>query len=777
MSVYRTGFEADLFCRYIRQLRYGCDSTICHTPTCFTCRKRLALTAGHPIRPYNSTSARILAVHLASQDNPERGLCRNPLTDSPIQLNKHVRLTARKSISGSKKIHVNEKGAPSRKSLSTEDERSGSDPLRTSADATTTHGRSSKSNETNDEGHSVDNRKSKTTILEEYTTTDHKSFVQNMFGAVAFKMVEWLTPRNLEVLTKPEDKVSGSDADSPPLTQSTPSDGTNTPARKLEDSSDTETGPDKTNILPTTHPKTSPKFSGVLDSLDRNDEPTRNRPTDISTRKEKESKLSPSTTADTNASLKVLSNEAAQVTSSKSRRRTDSYDAHVSRGILNIPASARTTDTDSSSPLTRQSINSKPRPPRRTMIANPILHVPETASSTPSPPLSGATIEFPLPAENESSVESDVEAKKPTEKSLTESHESELSLSDEKPPQSLSSLPIEAINLICDILENDNTLEKHELHPDRLDDDSKRYPLHKVPLHRNIYSRIGYPRSLKNQWRCFVEQSLHSVLNKPDSLIKSFNGQDGEPFDTQTIWYCMLRMTRVAPSIVFNSLWVATGTLFKPPKELEWAMQSHNDGSDPDQPMSKADAARLISICFHALVAAAPLLNDPRQLANMSRIRSYGISLPGRESSTYEGARLCLQYDDAFTNELALRLARRVFSAVSTRRRFSELIQVQRDVKCDAKEQESILDIILGTFKYLDLDASPQLNFTAAERDLHEKRMPTLILDWARTVMLQDWDGRAEVPADGPFGGALETIAAICMKSFPPKLETKLTKK
>jgi hypothetical protein len=134
----------------------------------------------------------------------------------------------------------------------------------------------------------------------------------------------------------------------------------------------------------------------------------------------------------------------------------------------------------------------------------------------------------------------------------------------------------------------------------------------------------------------------------------------------------------------------------------------------------------------------------------------------GRESSSLEPATLCLQYEDAFTNELALRLARRVFSAIRTRRRFTELLELQNNVRADGKQEPDILETILGTLKFLDLETPPILNFPDSERDLHEKRVPTVILDWARTVMLQDWSGGAEVPRDGPFGGALATMAAIC---------------
>lgn len=59
--------------KYIVQLRDGCGCSYCTTSTCFTSRRRLAGKA--PIRRYNTTSARTLAIYLASQDNPERGLC------------------------------------------------------------------------------------------------------------------------------------------------------------------------------------------------------------------------------------------------------------------------------------------------------------------------------------------------------------------------------------------------------------------------------------------------------------------------------------------------------------------------------------------------------------------------------------------------------------------------------------------------------------------------------------------------------------------------------
>ncbi|KAK7526361.1 uncharacterized protein IWZ02DRAFT_217709 [Phyllosticta citriasiana] len=64
--------------RYTLQLRHGCDNPHCTKPTCFSCVKRLT---SKPLRRPTPVSARALAYHLASQDDPESGLCN--VIDSP----------------------------------------------------------------------------------------------------------------------------------------------------------------------------------------------------------------------------------------------------------------------------------------------------------------------------------------------------------------------------------------------------------------------------------------------------------------------------------------------------------------------------------------------------------------------------------------------------------------------------------------------------------------------------------------------------------------------
>jgi hypothetical protein len=335
-------------------------------------------------------------------------------------------------------------------------------------------------------------------------------------------------------------------------------------------------------------------------------------------------------------------------------------------------------------------------------------------------------------------------------------------------PQSLSRLSIEVIDLVCDILQTDDTDEKHFLQPQRIYEGLKRRQSNAVVLKRrpSPQTSSGYPSALRKQWHSFIEQGFFDVLCKPDSLVRSFSNDELRLFDTQTIWYLMLRMTRVAPSLVLDSLWNVAGTLFLPPEKLEpisdWAKESQSQKAVSSKSVSNVDAARVLNICLHALIAAVPLVTDARQLANMSRIRSRGLTMRGRDSSpSLESAELCLQYEDAFSDELAMRLARRLFAAIPTRRRYGELLELHSS-RCEEKRELDILDAVLISLKSLDLGTPTLLNFPDSERDLHEKRVPTLILDWARTVILQEWDGSPEVPNDGPLGGALAMIAAIC---------------
>ena len=136
---------------------------------------------------------------------------------------------------------------------------------------------------------------------------------------------------------------------------------------------------------------------------------------------------------------------------------------------------------------------------------------------------------------------------------------------------------------------------------------------------------------------------------------------------------------------------------------------------------------------------------------------------------------MCLEYEDVFSNELALRLARRLFCAITARRCFADIAECDLSLRDNGSDFD-VLRPLLSQLDLLSNEPARVLDFTPAERLLHETRVPTLLLDWARAVLLREWDGRPEFSSDGPFHGALSLVATLC-KIGPcrPKIPMSLT--
>jgi hypothetical protein len=122
-----------------------------------------------------------------------------------------------------------------------------------------------------------------------------------------------------------------------------------------------------------------------------------------------------------------------------------------------------------------------------------------------------------------------------------------------------------------------------------------------------------------------------------------------------------------------------------------------------------------------------------------------------------------LDYDDAFSNDLAVRLARRLFCAITARRCFTDRAHPAQQLEGFEMNDCDILQPLVNQLDFLSTGSASILEFPRDERLLHETRVPTVLLDWARTVLLNEWDGRADFAMDGPFGGALSFIETLRM--------------
>ncbi|KAF5719190.1 hypothetical protein FGLOB1_1351 [Fusarium globosum] len=311
-------------------------------------------------------------------------------------------------------------------------------------------------------------------------------------------------------------------------------------------------------------------------------------------------------------------------------------------------------------------------------------------------------------------------------------------------PQALSQLDVNLVDFICDIYEEDGTAQSVIV---SASDATHPYPRpvnQRKPLRRQSMSRTTRSRK---QWQRFNDQTLFNVLMDPQVLVQSFT-HDRKLYDSQTL-----------------CLWLAAGRLFVPPQDS----RSHNSIKDNDSRLQKhkgslsdVDAGYLMSICMHALVAAAPAVQDSRTLYEMSRVRSNGLTLAGRSAMARQSSSRCLDYDDAFSNDLAIRLARRLFCAITARRHFSNKMDNTGPPLNETENNKvDILQPLVDQLDFLSTGSAAILEFPQSERLLHETRVPTVLLDWARTILLNEWDGRADFTMDGPFGGALSFIETL----------------
>ncbi|KAI0839880.1 hypothetical protein F5Y06DRAFT_264931 [Hypoxylon sp. FL0890] len=754
--------------KFIVQLRYGCGFSACTTPSCFTCRKRLAGKA--PIRRYNPTSARTLAVFLASQDDADSRLCPHlhppagssdavkPLIFGPRYATRSNDTTNPSYAGPGAKIKPAKGGTGRVASKRGQIKIAGnSSPTRTS------RRKNSQDHSSHPDGGLAKNEASSSAgsprgiqITEKSISKDYRSFAANVFGTVAFKMLEWLTPNNMEAMSEKVAAVDGrrDGADGPQTVSSRSGDqsGRASPpsAPSMPESENQAAIKDTTEVrrystsalsprsevsgfYQRAHPEhqsvSNPNFQGLPPSQRRNSS-ARIRTSSIS---KSQTKVTPEPLVES------IADETGPISPSIHAPQPEK----VSKGLVRPPSTiARAT-----SPVTENEEGKLLEPMSPQSHGDEHYSQMDGANGEETSSSAGTVRSLDTPDETQDT---------PISSDRVEST-SEL---DIYLPQSLSRLNLQAINFICDILQEDATCERHLLEPPTISGSERRSSNRLKPWKRKRKPQDSYPQNLKLQWKLFAEQSIFHVLSDPQALLDSFTSSNGI-IDSQTLWYCMLRLTRVAPSLVFDSLWIALAGLFAPPKTLQ-SMRSPTSKvfPSPKRSFTNAEVASVMSVCFHALVAAAPLVTDPRRLNDMSRIRAHGMSLAGGGAVARQPISLCLQYEDAFTDDMAIRLARRLLRVIPTRRHFDELIELDLDSEDRVKEPD-VIEMLLSHF---ESSTQSVLNFSKAERSMHEKRLPILLLDWARAVMLHEWEGKPEVSGDGPFGGALSLIAAMYQK-------------
>ncbi|OAQ97004.1 hypothetical protein LLEC1_05987 [Akanthomyces lecanii] len=679
---------------YIHQLRDGCGSTTCNTPTCFSCRRRLV--GKSPIRRYNPTSARTLAIYLASQDNPERGIC--PSLRRTKDTTPAVNNLVFSRFSASKPSHQRSTDCDAQDTSSKAANRSQlQDDLPSKS-----RGAKVQNTTTNDATREVETSQHPTEICvsERPVTRDYRSFAATTFGTVAFKMIEWLTPNSLDAMSK---KISDLDSPGNPPQETAPAPLSEPPSATEKHARDHDDNRDST--VSTCKPSPNTDLRGVAESRGKKEQSVPKRTSKPAFR--------PKSTVETTRRKSI---EPVCVTTE-----ADNTALHRSTRVNGYHPDKLSRRTKSPTTITFKPafFENVPIPPA----------VADEVTVTSSDGEDSTKEEMSKPARPGSTHESGHKTKQQSVEEAEAENLDEAAAIDYPLPQALSQLSIEIIDFICDVYIDDGTSE--DLFHGTLGSSDDFSELKDRDGH---WARMPRQRDVvyKNDWKAFHEQTLFSVLSDPAALVSSFR-KDEKLFDSHSLWYCMLRLTRASPSLVLHSLWMSAASLFSLPEADEEKETSKS------RRRSACPAESVISICFHALVALVPVVSDSKTLYDLSRVRSHGLALGNSGASSRRSSGLCLSYNDVFANSQALRLARRLFLSITIR-------------------QQHTKPALGSLLEQLDLRNSGMeriLEFTQEERLLHETRVPTLLLDWARAVLLHEWDGKAHFHKDGTFYGAL----------------------
>lgn len=595
---------------------------------------------------------------------------------------------------------------------------------------------------------------------------DPRSFVQNVFNTDAMKMLEWLTPTNFgslaSSLTGMRKVLAGDSAPNPPEAPSVESHRETEPKKDGQPTLPTLQEGDVLGSLPASE---STPYKARSGGNATNDGTSADRQSTSATsghgRHRRRSDL---TTPPPPPAFKPLNSTALPEV-----RRRDSGE-HDKSVKLHRGGSF---PEDGMSQRRRSSDNHSSIPPKKTRIGlSPTIKAASTfatqGTSLPAPRGSELTSKA-------SSVTSTVglglgedlvkgaPTVNPSEKARQESRPSEPEKpKDENLPQSLSSLTVESIELLCNILLADGII------------DFQKGGISSMDEARLFKNAITLPPKLKIKrqpntakgWKTFAEQSLFYVLSDRKALIKSFSTESNVLLDSRTLTYCLARISRVAFDVLFDGLWSVAADLYDMPRQLsdiqDVCKQQFGGDCPGGCPTTKEEASKIMVICLHALVAAAPYSHNlfVTRPASLSRGRGLSYTRHYPYASDY-----ALKLDDVLSNELALRLARRLFAAISARRRFQELERLNNWETAGPAQGTDILDDVLESLESFDIERSPLSPNTQRLPD--ETRSATILIDWARTVILQDWKATAVVPADGAFGGALALIKAIYDRRKP----------
>ena len=305
----------------------------------------------------------------------------------------------------------------------------------------------------------------------------------------------------------------------------------------------------------------------------------------------------------------------------------------------------------------------------------------------------------------------------------------------------------------------------------------------------------------------YVSQSISYILSNVDCLLQSFlivhNSIPwmASPYALPHLVSLIARLSMVDfhPRTVLPSLWISAEALYLPgPRRLGIPARKHVPNAFSDShpnfgssgllsPLGELEACHIVKITLAALIASVPR-GDMQQWRLLAIFRSNGLKIPmsnyipdeAKFRRYQEGV---LSMTDAFDDAQAIALAIRLCRAVSTRICASATseVSIQRKNRTQHGRKQTIAQRIIDYVlqDHLTLRVSPsgsRASVRNASNVMSGKQDPPVvhktwvaIVEWLRSVILDQWDGNAWLPRCGAIAGALTLLDEMCKRFRSPQ--------
>lgn len=302
----------------------------------------------------------------------------------------------------------------------------------------------------------------------------------------------------------------------------------------------------------------------------------------------------------------------------------------------------------------------------------------------------------------------------------------------------------------------------------------------------------------------FSAQSIVHIFSTTEAVLQSFkqSGDDQAPMqevstnvpqpNDHTIMlnaFDQLRQIEAYPQLVLSSLWISLESAFAFDSRRRYSISRERQISriadfshhfkDSSQNMQKfegkamndLDAVHMLKVALAALVASVRPCSLEIWL-KIVKLRASGhvAYADVRDVVGSYAVESVLEIMDAFEDELAVCLMKRLIRVFASRRSLSAISETQNDKDIGSPEIENTaLSFTETLIRFLRVPAfSRKLSCTYSGTVLDDPgscRFSAATLEWLRNILLKEWDGKAEVSKSSVVGGALDFMGCLC-KSY-----------